>query len=187
MDWPNRAARRRHHGRAASRLQRHAQPRRRRGTDDRRAPATTRALAVLPAASAAARHRRGWPSESRRLPAGGVVAAAHVGWRPALVRQRASRRRHGDAPFDHLECRDERRPERLARVRNGDPRDLARTGHCRTRGTRHRLPRSPEPEHCRDNAAARTRRRGFQPSYHARSGAAVPIFGADVQRSPHSL
>ena len=100
--------------------------------------------------------------------------------------------RLGDAlrrTLDHRRRVRQVRPQRRAGVREGAARAaLQRRGRAGAGGVpRHRLPRRAAARRRAAAAAARTRRRSLAARAAARRGAAVPLFGAHLQRPPHPL
>ena len=125
---------------------------------------------------------------ARRLPAAGEPAAADVGRRPPRVPRADPDRRRADPHLDHRRRAPARRQDRRAGVRHRAPRDRARRPAAAHRGARHRLPR---PAAAGRGAAPPERRRRptttGRATVDARSGAAVPLLGAHLQRPPHPL
>ncbi|CAG9261740.1 hypothetical protein BCEP4_2470006 [Burkholderia cepacia] len=182
MARQDRNARRRHHRVPAERAGRHARPpvaRRRRAADV--------ALALFPACRAAGRSRPRRPPEARRFPAACAAAAPHVGRRPPDVPCAAAHRTARDTRIDDREPRGQDGPQRPACLRDGAAPDRVRRRAVRRGGARHRLSRCAAAGRTRAEADRGAGRRRVVAHGHGRRGAAVPLFGADLQRPPHPL
>ena len=141
--------------------------------------------ALFPRVVRQSQSRPGRASGARGLPSAGATAAPHVR-RPA---------RDLSAPLlvgekVHARIANESRSRRVAPARwcsspstrylqPARPRDRRRAGH--------RLSRRAGSERTEASAATRARNSGGRKAVHARARRAVPLFGSNVQRPPHSL
>ena len=114
------------------------------------------------------------------------AAAPHVGGRAALVPAAAARRRRDDADVADREHRQQAGALRAARLRHRRARDRDGGRRRPARGARHRLPRHAGAGRDRD-PRGRADRRDVRAQDRPRRRAALPLFGADLQRPSHPL